>query len=93
MFLFANYDRVEVNKEYDLETTKIETIRSDLYSTISIRIPVVFEYEYSIRIIYTNIDTVRLLVVADTDRNETLHGYLLINYRLVKCCNSIIIIQ
>ena len=33
-FLFANYDRVEVTKEYDLETTKIETIRSDLHSKV-----------------------------------------------------------
>ena len=33
-FLFANYDRVEVTKEYDLESTKIETIRSDLHSKV-----------------------------------------------------------
>ena len=33
-FLFANYDRVETTQEYDLETTTVDTIRSELFEKI-----------------------------------------------------------
>ena len=33
-FLFANYDRVETTQEYDLETTNVDTIRSELFEKI-----------------------------------------------------------